>query len=113
MIREIELRPLMSKGDMVPQAILNCPVEQFMKAWKFVEDHDTLDYFTGAAFSLDDRYEFALIHHRGDRENTTTVYLPDTVNDVGTITTVVKAIVDDLGLPQKVIRWQRADGVNV
>jgi len=104
----------MSKVDMVPQAILKCSVERFAQTFgSFVEDHDALDYFTGAAFSLDNHYQFALIHHRGDRNNTTTVYLPGTMDDVDTITRVVRNIVNDLDLPPQAILWQRADGVKV
>jgi hypothetical protein len=113
MIQMIELRQLMDRSELIPQAILSFPVENFARQYgEFIHDHDALDYFEGAAFKAGN-VQFALIHHRGDRPNTTTIYLPLTTDDVAEITKTINYIVGELKLPPETISWQRADELNI
>jgi hypothetical protein len=70
-------------------------------------DNDALDFFEGAAFLLDD-VRFALMHHRGNPEDETTVYLTrDLGHDVEKITKSIRRILAALELPSESLVWER------
>ena len=109
MLYPISLSEL-GKVDLVPQAILNKPVSYFEKRGiHFVKGEDELDTYEGAAFLLDNNVRFALKHHPGYPDDTTTVCLAKSIHDLQQITKLVRKIVEALELSLAVIQWQRSD----
>ena len=109
MLRSISLSEL-GKVDLVPQAILSRPVSYFEKRGvHFVKGEDELDTYEGAAFLLDNNVRFALKHHPGYPDDTTTVYLAKSIDDLHEITKLVQKIVKAFELSLAVIQWQRSD----
>ncbi len=111
MLRTISLTEL-GKIDLIPQAILNRPVSYFENhhGIHFVQANDELDRYEGAALVLDNNLRFALKHHHGYPDDTTTIYLSKEIQNLQQITATVRRIVEALELPCDVIRWQRSDG---
>lgn len=109
-VRSITLQDLRDV-DLIPQAVIGKPVSFFEHALglHFIDDFDDLDYYRGAAMRLDDKLPFALMHHRGDPPDTTTLYLPREIRDVEEISRAVRAIIDEMKIPPDSIRWQRSD----
>ncbi len=109
-VRSIALQDLRDV-DLIPQAVIGKPVSFFEHALglHFIDDFDDLDYYRGAAMRLDDKLPFALMHHRGDPPDTTTLYLPREIRDVEEISRAVRAIIDEMKIPPDSIRWQRSD----
>jgi len=109
------LRPIATKDlgerEMIPQAIFAQPVSFFegRHAIHFVEAHDDLDSYLGAALALNDSLPFALRHYRGHPENTTTLYLAKEISDIEEISRLVAAIAKELSIPRDRIEWQRSD----
>lgn len=100
----------LGKIDLVPQAILSKPVSYFEnQGYHFAKGQDELDTYDGAAFVLDDNVRFALKHHPGYPEGTTTVYLAGNVRDLHQIASLVQKIVEALKLSRAAIQWQRSD----
>jgi hypothetical protein len=110
MLRSIALKGLRDI-DLIPQAVIAKPVSFFEKhlGLHFIDDCDDLDYYRGAAMCLDDKLRFALMHHRGDPPDTTTLYLPREINDVAEISKAIRAIIDEMKVPPDSIEWQRSD----
>jgi hypothetical protein len=106
------LRPLnfgeFGKSDLIPQAIIGKPISYFAnQGFQVVHDNDALDVFEGVALLLDG-LPFALIHHRGNPYNETTVYLTrDFGHDVDRITTSIRHILEALNLPFESLIWER------
>lgn len=99
--------------EMIPQAIIGRPTSHFETALetKFVKGHDDLDEYYIAAFRIESQgLVFALKHYPGYPENTTTVYLPERIRTLETITYIIGVIAHELRVPREWIIWQRADG---
>lgn len=96
------------KTDLIPQAIIQKPISYFERQGiRFVHDYDNLDAFEGAAFLLDG-LRFALMHHKGYPDNTTTVYLSrDFGEDVSKITASIRDILNALHLSTEELVWER------
>ena len=123
-LRTIALKDL-REVDLIPQAVLAKPVSFFEKllGLHFIDDCDDLDYKRGAAMCLDDKLCFAMMHHRGDPPETTTLYLfsplqkgeglgerlPRELRDVQEISKAIRAIIDEMKVPPDSIQWQRSD----
>ena len=107
------LRPLkfgeLGKSDLIPQAIIRRPISFFEKqGYGLVRDNDALDFLEGTAFSLDDSLRFALMLHRGNPADETTVYLTrDFGHDIGEITASIRRILAALELPVESLVWER------
>jgi len=108
------LKPLnfveFNKVDLIPQAIIRKPVSHFKREGiSFVRDHDALDAFEGAAFLLDGM-PFALMHHRGYPNDTTTVCFPRAFGeDIEKITASIRTILSALNLSSDSLVWERKD----
>jgi len=101
----------LSGVDLVPQAIVRRPISFFARKFgNFVEDHDDLDIYEGAAFNLDDDLCFAMKRYRGYPADTTTIYLPNEIRTVDEIAAVISRILKELEISQSFLEWQRADG---
>jgi hypothetical protein len=113
-VRLITLQEL-SDTDLIPQAVIGKPVLFFEQhlGLQFIDGFDDLDYYRGAAFYLDDELSFALMHHRGDPPDTTTLYLPREIRDLQEISRAVEAIVKEMRIPRDSIAWQRSDNPNL
>lgn len=96
------------KTDFIPHAIIRKPVSFFEnQGYRFVHDADALDKYEGAAFALDGLL-FALMHHQGYPENTTTVYLTrEFGEDLSKITSSIRDILAALDLSPDSLEWER------
>jgi hypothetical protein len=112
MISTISLYEVLAE-EPIPQAVLRIPFIRFSDQFfeHVVRDNDGLDQFEGLGFSLDNDLHFALMHHRVDDENETTLYLPMAIRDVEDITKLVLRIVSELDLSPHAVAWQRAGGL--
>jgi hypothetical protein len=124
-LRSVELEELRGV-DLIPQAVIGKPVSFFEKhlSLHFIDDCDDLDYYRGAAMCLDDKLSFALMHHRSDPPDTTTLYLfsplqkgegpgerlSREIHDLEQISKAIRAVVDELKIPLDLIHWQRSHG---
>jgi len=110
MIKLIQMADL-DGVDLVPQAIIRQPISFF--AWKFhnfVEDHDDLGMYEGAAFKLDDDLCFAIKRYYGYPADTTTIYLPNDIRTVDEIAVALPRILKELGISQDfLLKWRRMD----
>lgn len=97
--------------DLIPQAIINRPTSHFASMFKipFTREHDDLDEYEVAALRIGDRLVFALKHYAGYPPNTTTIYLPDSITQIGEITQIIGVIADELRISRDWIVWQRVD----
>ncbi|MGA2409261.1 MAG: hypothetical protein ABSG46_02590 [Candidatus Binataceae bacterium] len=111
MLKTLEFREL-GKTDLIPQAIIRKPITYFERqAGTLVRDCDALDFFEGAAFALEDGLPFALIHHRGNPADETTLYLTrDCGRDTGGITNSIRRILRALQLTDDSLVWERQNG---
>jgi hypothetical protein len=109
MIRQIPLRHI-AREDYVPQAIISRPIEELASkaGIKLFQDYDDLDEFVGAGFEVDGA-KVAMLHYTGHPKDTTTIYFPYDVGSIETITRLIALIVAELELPEKAIKWQRAE----
>ncbi len=114
MLRSVALQDLRDI-DLIPQAVIGKPVSFFEKhlGLHFIDGFDDLDYYRGAAMRLDDKLPFALMHHRGDLPDATTLYLPREIHDAQEISMAIRAIIDEMKIPRDSIQWQRSDNPNL
>jgi hypothetical protein len=105
------IKPIRSLSvDVVPQAIVNLPVRKIVHGLADVrEGSDDLDYFEGASFKLNDEFEIAIRHYRGHPENTSTIYIDSSANDVEFITQLIRKILKEFRIPADALRWERKD----
>jgi hypothetical protein len=109
-LQKLKLADLLRETELVPHAVVAKPVSYFeRRLGHFVQSHDDLDFYEGAAFSLDG-LPFALIHYRGTPKNSVTIYLSRTIKDHAEISGTVSRISEALDLPAGAIVWQRTDG---
>ena len=108
MLKSLKFSEL-GKGGLIPQAIIRKPISYFAKqGFDLVHDNDALDVFEGSAFLLDGSLRFALMHHRGEPDNETTVYLTrDFGDDMSKITSSIRRILIALELPSRSLVWER------
>lgn len=96
--------------DVVPQAIVNLPVEEIVgKRASVSMGYDELDLFMGAAFKLDHKIEIAVRHYQGHPKDTTTIYIDSREANVERITELVHQILRELQVPAEALRWERRD----
>ena len=92
--------------DFIPQAVVRRPVRYFSDqfGFRFEQDTDDLDAHESAFFKLDDRLPFALVHYRGNPEDTTTIYFG---REIGReeVPTVVHYILRGFDLPANAVIW--------
>ncbi len=114
MLRSVALQDLRDI-DLIPQAVIGKPVSFFEQhlGIHFIDGCDDLDYYRGAAMRLDDKLPFALMHHRGDPPETTTLYLSREIHDVEEISRAIRVIIDELQILPDSIQWQRSDNPNL
>lgn len=91
-------------ADLIPQAEVNCSLEQLQDRLGLIERHDDLDDFTGGAFVVDGTLEFTLKHYKGSPSDTFTVYLPKRTEN---IRDGVARILSSLDLPLSSLTWTR------
>lgn len=105
MYRQILLASL-GKVDLVEQAVVAVPVKYFSetKGVKFENDCDDLDFYEGAFFILDDNTPFALIHYRGNPENSIAIYLDRQLMGYD-LRRIVENILEAFGIPRTSITW--------
>jgi hypothetical protein len=92
--------------DFIPQAVVRQSVDYFTRrlGYKFESDTDDLDEYESAFFKLSNGTPFALVHYRGNPEDTTTIYFSrETKGDE--IPSVVEAILRDFDLSSVLITW--------
>jgi len=98
--------------DFVPQAILRVSLAHFSgwRGLKLGRSADDLDEYEGVAF-LDAELgkPVAVRRYAGHPKDTVTIYLPYEVEDVGVITQSVHRLVQDFGLSDDDILWERKD----
>lgn len=110
-ISPLPIRDVLYNHSLVPQAVIGKPVSYFENNMKlhFVRDHDEFDDYEGAAFRLNGRLVFTIMHYKGHPRDTTTVYLPYAISDINQITETIYTILAALNLERNVLLWQRAD----
>jgi hypothetical protein len=95
--------------EVVPQAIVNCPVSEVVGGYSdVVKDNDELDEFEGASFKLNGNLEIAVRHYQGYPKDTTTIYIDQKVTDVEEISALIRVILNEFGLTEAVLSWERA-----
>lgn len=95
--------------DVIPQAIINLPVEQIVGKQNMSVGYDELDQFTGATFKLDRTIEIAVRHYQGHPKDTATIYIDSRQADVERITELVHQIIRELHIPPAALQWERRD----
>jgi hypothetical protein len=95
--------------DMVPQAIFGRPIYYFTLDYR--KDHDDLDAFKYAAFTLDNDCHFSLRHYDGHPKRTATLYLEYVKTDVSHLRSLIELIIDGFNLPKAAVRWRRGDPI--
>lgn len=95
--------------DVIPQAIINLPVEEIVGKRNISIGYDELDLFTGAAFKLDHTIEIAVRHYQGHPKDMTTIYIDSRQGDVERITELVQQILRELHVPPEALQWERRD----
>lgn len=94
--------------EVVPQAIVNLPVNKVIgRRADISSGEDDLDLFEGASFKLDKKIEIAVRHYRGHPEDTTTIYIDSSQDDVEQITRLIREILGEFGVPPSALRWER------
>jgi hypothetical protein len=75
MVKQVSFNDLGSV-DFIPQVIVRRPVTYFSDrlGFKFEQATDDFDDYESAFFMFDDRLPFALVHYKGNPEDTTTIY---------------------------------------
>jgi hypothetical protein len=104
MYRQIHSSAL-GKVDLVEQAVVSIPVRYFAaRGIKFEQECDDLDYYESAFFIIDERTPFALIHYRGNPENSTAIYLERSLKG-NTLRDTLASILKIFDLPKSSITW--------
>jgi hypothetical protein len=108
MIKPVPLHTMIDQYEFVPQAIIAETVDELAKRFGsgVEKGHDNLDEYQGAAAWLDE-LPFTVMHYRGHPKDTSTIYLPLDIVDVGNITDIVSRIASELELSSNSIIWQR------
>jgi hypothetical protein len=107
------LKPLdfekFSKNDLIPQAIIRRPLSYFQeRGLGFTHNQDDLDELDAAAFSLDDKLFFALMHHRGYPKDTTELCLTRSFGEnLDNISAAIRAILAQFQLEPDALEWER------
>lgn len=110
MLRAIPEKTLESV-ELVPHAVFRKPPSYFQDKFgiKFIQAHDELDEYEGAALSLDGACLLALRHYRGYPADSTTIYLPRDITNIGHISKIIGRLLKELKLSHDAIEWQRSD----
>jgi hypothetical protein len=102
--------------DLIPQAIISRPLSHFAGQLKTSINHERDDFDEYDVIVLmiddgiiDDGLVFELKHYAGYPDNTTTIYLPKQINNVGQISDMIGIIARDLHIPREWVVWQRSD----
>jgi len=113
MLRSIAIDEL-PKAEYVPQAIIRKPVSYLSHKARFPVEHgfDDFDEFVGGAFVLENDIPFTIKHYKGHPENTATVYLPMSIQDLDDITQLIHVILQEFHIEEKYLFWQRKDDPN-
>ena len=112
-VRQIPMSELDSRyqvGHMIPQAIISKPVSYLENNCEISvhEDYDDFDLYEGAAMIVDGGVPIAVKRYRGHPPQTMTIYVPEQMRDIETITALVKYILLDFHLSEGDLLWQRA-----
>lgn len=101
----------LSATELIPQAIIgkSGPYLAGHLGIDMVDGYDDFDGFQGAALAIDNGPRFALKHYRGYPPDTVTIYLPQDVQRLDAISTMIGLISDVLRIPTGWIVWQRKD----
>jgi len=94
--------------EFIPQAILSVPMRYFSDrlGLKVEQLHDDLDDYDGAMFS-GASFPVAIRHYAGHPNDTVTLYLPREVQELDRITNIIHSLVEDFGLGEDDIQWER------
>lgn len=105
MLKQVSFNEL-GPVDFVPQAVVRSPVTYFSDrmGFKFDKDTDDLDDCESAFFTLDNSVPFALIHYRGNPDDTTTIYFGRGTRRED-VSGIVQHILRDFDLPTAAIVW--------
>jgi hypothetical protein len=109
------LSSIADRVSFLPHAVLGVAVEDAVRrvGAPVEAGTDELDAFSASGLILHDGplgdTPFVVLHYRGHPPDTSTIYLPPSVTDVGVISSLVASIVEGLRLSQTVVTWQRAD----
>lgn len=98
-------------ADLVPQAVLDLPVDAFTERFRDFAQRgcDDLDRYEGVYFLLNEKLPFAVLHHEGYPPGTVELCLDGRIVDVDAVSTLISTILHRLGVPDDRIRWQRRD----
>jgi hypothetical protein len=107
----VDLPDLLATDEFIPQAVLATSIDELSARFRLkpFKGHDDFDEYEGIAFQID-KVPFAIMHYQGHPPKTSTIYLPQRVHDVKTISLIIRGIVNLLKLPPVAITWQRSDG---
>jgi hypothetical protein len=97
--------------EFVPQAIIGFPISLFAEKLHVsaLHDHDDLDDYEAIALITNSGVLIELKHYAGYPKDTTTVYLPEMINNVDQISNVIRNVAFELEIPAGKILWQRSD----
>jgi hypothetical protein len=109
-VKSTGLQELLSSEDLVPQAVVNNPVQAFAKSVQVdvVTGADDLDEYEGVAFSVDG-VPIAVMRYKGHPPGTSTIYIPRRLSEVKTIGEILRTIFHHFVLPTSAMVWQRED----
>jgi hypothetical protein len=93
------------EADVVPQAIFWRPLVYFTTVIR--DDRDSLDFYQGASFSIDNRLNFDLRYYRGHPQYTVSLYFAFSLKREPEIEAAVNTVVETMAVPERAVAWKR------
>jgi len=101
----IRFSPYEPEFEAIPHAIFWRPISYFTT--KIREEHDDLDYYSGASFVHGNDLIFDLRHYRGHPQYTSTMYLSAKLESIVDIRSITDLIIKGLEIPKMAVAWRR------
>ena len=93
--------------NLIPVAAIAAPIERFRDlGYTFDHDTDDLDQFEFAAFEVEGKGVFALMHYDHATEPDTSLLFEDRINGEGAFLSMMAAVADAFGLPGSLFHWR-------
>lgn len=101
---------MIESREFTPQAVIRLSIETLSDRLNVAisEGVDDFDTYKGLGFKIHGM-PFTILHYKGHPEGTSTIYLPSSIKNVGTISDVLRGIFNRIGVEDEAVSWQRKD----